>query len=113
MSEYLFSYGTLQDEAVQLATFGRRLEGMADSLIGYRVTLLPIKDQGLLANAGHYRNVELTGSHSDRVAGTVFAVTESELELADEYEKTADYVRVLVQLESSRTSWVYLHSGEV
>ena len=40
--ENLFSYGTLQSEAVQLATFGRRLEGKADRLIGYRVSMIPI-----------------------------------------------------------------------
>ena len=28
--EKLFSYGTLQQEGVQLATFGRKLEGMGD-----------------------------------------------------------------------------------
>ena len=28
---WLFSYGTLQQEDVQLATFGRRLEGRADA----------------------------------------------------------------------------------
>ena len=38
--ENLFSYGTLQSVAVQLATFGRRLAGKADRLIGYRVTLI-------------------------------------------------------------------------
>jgi len=30
----LFSYGTLQDPAVQLSTFGRELKGRADSLPG-------------------------------------------------------------------------------
>lgn len=31
----LFSYGTLQDPAVQMANFGRLLEGTADQLVGY------------------------------------------------------------------------------
>jgi len=31
----LFSYGTLQDEPVQRATFGRKLEGSADGLSGF------------------------------------------------------------------------------
>jgi hypothetical protein len=37
MDEYLFSYGTLQDEAVQLATFGRRLSGEPEVLEGFRI----------------------------------------------------------------------------
>jgi hypothetical protein len=29
---YLFSYGTLQDETVQLPCFGRRLDGAPDAM---------------------------------------------------------------------------------
>lgn len=36
-SEKLFSYGTLQQETVQLSTFGRKLQGTADVLIGYHL----------------------------------------------------------------------------
>src|SRR5689334_5312839 len=38
-AELLFAYGTLQQEAVQLATFGRRLEGVEDALPGYRLRI--------------------------------------------------------------------------
>jgi hypothetical protein len=31
----LFSYGTLQEEKVQLSTFGRRLGGQRDELLGF------------------------------------------------------------------------------
>jgi hypothetical protein len=34
----LFSYGTLQDNAVQLANFDRELNGRADSMLGYEQT---------------------------------------------------------------------------
>ena len=34
-TQLLFSYGTLQLEAVQLATFGRKLAGTADGLPGF------------------------------------------------------------------------------
>ena len=70
-TDNLFSYGTLQSEAVQLATLGRRLEGKADRLIGYRVTLIPtgtpISDHELLtSNRGtHHRNIQFTGITSD------------------------------------------------
>ena len=35
----LFSYGTLQQQNVQLATFGRLLKGSPDSLVGFVQTL--------------------------------------------------------------------------
>ncbi len=60
----LFSYGTLQREEVQLATFGRRLNGKPDALTGYVVTIIPIRDPNVAAKSGdtHYRNVKFTGS---------------------------------------------------
>ena len=42
--EQLFTYGTLQLEEVQLETFGRRLEGRPDDLIGYRLVKITIED---------------------------------------------------------------------
>jgi hypothetical protein len=113
-SENLFSYGTLQEEAVQLGNFGRRLAGEPDMLAGYIVTMIPIQDQNLLVTAGetHYRNIKFTGISSDTVGGTVFRVTQKELHLADAYEITADYVRVLVQLMSGMNAWVYLNSRQ-
>ena len=109
--ENLFSYGTLQIEVVQLATFGRRLEGKSDILAGYRLTLIPIRDQTVVAKSGetHYRNIQFTGSATDLIEGTVFTVTEEELEQADVYEEDADYQRVLVQMKSGLNAWVYLN----
>ena len=110
-TENLFSYGTLQREAVQVATFGRRLEGKPDILAGYNVTLIPILDQNVVATSGdkHYRNIQFTGNASDLVEGMVFKVTRKELEQTDAYELPADYKRVLVQLRSGTTAWVYLN----
>jgi hypothetical protein len=112
-TENLFSYGTLQSEAVQLATFGRRLEGKPDCLIGYRVTLIPINNHNLMATTGgtHHRNVEFTGIATDVVEGSVFPVTKNELEQADAYERIANYKRVLVQLASGASAWVYLSAS--
>ena len=113
-TEYLFSYGTLQEEGVQLATFGRRLAGTPDTLVGYEITLIPIKDQEIVASSAdtHYRNIQYTGIASDLVAGTVFSVTNKELEHADVYEATAEYERVLVQLQSGTNAWVYLSNSQ-
>ena len=33
----VFSYGTLQEERVQLSTFGRLLQGYSDALIGFEL----------------------------------------------------------------------------
>src|SRR4030095_4656809 len=110
-TENLFSYGTLQRAEVQLAAFGRRLEGAADTLVGYEVRLIPIQDQSVIAATGdtHYRNIRFTGIVSDVVDGTAFKVTTQELEQADRYEEDADYQRVMVELRSGVKAWVYLH----
>ena len=107
--ENLFSYGTLQTEAVQLATFGRRLEGKPDALVGYSLTMIQIEDQDFVATSGtaHHRNLQFTGRASDFVDGTVFKLTKQELEQADAYEP-AEYKRVLVQLRSGMNAWVYV-----
>jgi hypothetical protein len=44
----LFSYGTLQDQAVQLSTFGRELKGRLDNLPGYKQNLVEITDPAVL-----------------------------------------------------------------
>jgi len=108
-SERLFSYGTLQREAVQLSTFGRLLDGQSDGLPGYRVTLIPIEDPEVVTATGdtHYKNVEYSGDSGDVVEGTVFNVAMSELEMADEYEADANYTRVVVELKSGTKAWVY------
>ena len=48
----LFSYGTLQDKAVQLANFGRELNGQADRMPGYRQDWVEITDPAVLAASG-------------------------------------------------------------
>jgi gamma-glutamylcyclotransferase (GGCT)/AIG2-like uncharacterized protein YtfP len=106
---YLFSYGSLQQQSVQLATYGRLLEGQPDALAGYCFTLIPVKAQNAAAHPGvtHHRNLQFTGSASDLIEGTVFAVSAAELAQTDAYEAPDDYHRVSVQLRSGITAWVY------
>jgi gamma-glutamylcyclotransferase (GGCT)/AIG2-like uncharacterized protein YtfP len=107
-TENLFSYGTLQKAEVQLATFGRTLEGEADTLIGYVLMLIQIQDEDFARkNGAQQRNLHFTGINSDTVEGTVLRVTKNELELADSYEP-AEYQRILVKLSSGLDAWVYL-----
>jgi len=59
----LFSYGTLQQESVQLSTFGRRLEGQVDELVGFEQSLLKIEDPEFVATSGksHHAIVTFNG----------------------------------------------------
>jgi len=105
--EHLFSYGTLQDESVQLATFGRKVLGEPDVLKRYREGRVPVRT-GALTTGTYHLNAEFTGHDSDSVTGTVFQVTLDELEQADSYEATANYKRIRVELESGKQAWVYV-----
>src|SRR5213594_3365243 len=99
--EFLFSYGTLQLEAVQMATFGRQLAGTSDALEGFELVLLKIEDQTVVAISGtaHHTMAKFTGRASDVISGTVFTVTPDEIHNADKYEVAAvKRVAVVLQL---------------
>ena len=112
-TERLFSYGTLQTESVQLSTFGRRLSGNRDALVGYRLRMIKIEDQDFVTTSGaeYHRNLEFTGSTSDFVEGTVFSVSQQELEQADAYEPDG-YKRILVKLQSGTEAWMYSNPNQ-
>jgi len=107
----LFSYGTLQDKNVQVASFGRELQGRADAMPGYRQTLLEITDSDVLATSGkkYHPIVEQSPDSNDEVRGTVFEITAQELAAADKYE-VSDYKRVSVTLKSGLEAWVYVRA---
>ena len=48
----LFSYGTLQQREVQIANYGRQLDGEPDALIGYRLEQLAIDDPKVVEVSG-------------------------------------------------------------
>src|SRR5882757_5885772 len=97
----LFSYGTLRDEDVQLAVFGRVVNTTPDAIVGYRIVTVTITDPAAIAISGHsdHRIVEPTGHDGDQVEGAVLPISEEELRLADAYEDAA-YKRVSVRLRS-------------
>lgn len=107
--ERLFSYGTLQSEAVQLQTFGRRLEGKPDSLVGFQVVMIRIEDHEFVIKSGNaeHRNLQFTANDAHVVDGTVLTLTYDELQHADAYEPEP-YKRMLVQLRSGTSAWVYI-----
>ena len=108
---HLFSYGTLQLEAVQFATFGRRLEGRDDTMPGWRSEHLEITDPDVLATSGERFHPVVVPSENadDEVEGKVFVITPEELSHADAYE-VSDYERVEVGLKSGLRAWVYVQA---
>jgi hypothetical protein len=112
-SELLFSYGTLQLESVQLATFGRLLAGASDVLHGYALGKLKIDDATVVAKSGqtHHAIIRFTGRPTDVVSGMAFAISAQELLGADAYEVAA-YKRTGVTLQSGLRAWVYVDATD-
>jgi Gamma-glutamyl cyclotransferase, AIG2-like len=108
---FLFSYGTLQLESVQLSSFGRRLVGRPDTMPGFRKSFIEITDPDVLATSGErfHPIVVPTDDPNEAVEGTVFEITADELLAADQYE-VADYKRVEVVLHSGVRAWVYVRA---
>ena len=77
----LFSYGTLQLREVQLANYGRELDGTADALLGYRLIVLPDRDPDAVRISGTRTHMVAreTGDPADRVPGVVFLLSADEL----------------------------------
>ena len=109
MKVFLFSYGTLQLEKVQLESFGRLLHGKKDVLPGYITAYLEIKNKMVLERSQQDRHPIAIKSDNkyDFVAGTVFEITQEELQKADNYE-VVDYIRKKERLQSGIEAWVYV-----
>jgi hypothetical protein len=112
---YLFSFGPLEDQTVQLSTFGRLLKGEPDELFCYEpdwLTVAAAKD-GAGADQARYAVVRFTGRADTMVQGTVFEVSEAELVAADR-RQPAEYPRIVVTLASGKEAWVYAdaHAAE-
>ena len=111
----VFSYGTLQEERVQLSTFGRLLRGERDDLPGFEPSSVPIEDPQVAAASGktHHANATFTGRPDSRVSGTVFEITDAELAASDQYERAAAYKRIAAILASGKQAWVYVDERSV
>jgi gamma-glutamylcyclotransferase (GGCT)/AIG2-like uncharacterized protein YtfP len=108
MPEYLFSYGTLQKDTVQLKLFGRLLTGTKDILESYKAISIEIKDELFLSKGEekYQRIATPSKDKKDKIEGTVFEVSEKELLHSDTYEP-GDYKRVKVILVSGKEAWIY------
>jgi gamma-glutamylcyclotransferase (GGCT)/AIG2-like uncharacterized protein YtfP len=105
----LFSYGTLRQADVQIANYGRLLEGDPDELAGFKLTPVEIADPDVVRISGLavHTIAVASGNPDDRIEGMVFQLTGAELAATDAYETDA-YARIEVVLESGRLAWAYV-----
>lgn len=105
----LFSYGTLQKENVQIETFGRILQGEKDFLPEYKLEFIEITDEEVLRKSEEkfHPIISYSGNVNDKIEGTLFSITDEELEKADEYE-VSDYKRIKTQFLSGKEGFIYV-----
>lgn len=103
----LFSFGTLMDERVQTALFGRAVPTSPASLAGYTTRPLKITDPAVIAASGLDVHLILERRLGASVEGAVLHLTDQELASADAYE-VDDYARRRVVLSSGESTWAYL-----
>lgn len=105
----LFAYGSLRDPKVQLATFGRLVEGRPDALPGFALVPLAISDPQVIATSGAaVHTIAVPSADAEGlIPGLVLCLTPAELASADRYEVDA-YRRILVRLASGGEAFVYV-----
>ena len=108
-AQYIFSYGTLQDPAVQEAVFGRRVPSLPDELPGFILDHVQIVDPDVIAKSGRDEHPILRRSSASGVSvkGSALAIEPEDVAKADAYE-VADYRRIAVTLASGRNAYVYV-----
>ena len=112
MTHRLFSYGTLRQDDVQAALFGRAVPTVEDSLPGHRLDWLVITDPEVVATSGSDRHPILRkSSPDDSVEGARLELNDAELAAADDYE-VDDYVRTAVELASGVGALVYIAADQ-
>jgi gamma-glutamylcyclotransferase (GGCT)/AIG2-like uncharacterized protein YtfP len=94
----LFTYGTLQEEAVQLGVFSRLLTGVQDTLSNHKIAVQKV--------ANRYPTLEHTNNGKDKIKGKIYTLSPEELEKADAYEGEA-YERIKITLISGNKAWAY------
>jgi hypothetical protein len=107
----LFSYGTLRQREVQMALFGRELDGEPDILRGFVLSKVAIDDPDVVATSGSAEHPILRRSDGpgEDIPGMVFTLSADELLQADAYETSA-YARIEAPLKSGRRAFVYVEA---
>lgn len=99
MVNYLFTYGTLQEEKIQFALYARALKGVEDGLPGHVLLKEKVFDQ--------YPIIQASQNKSDIIFGMVYELSEQEVLETDNYEGER-YTRQKVRLQSGKMAWVYV-----
>jgi gamma-glutamylcyclotransferase (GGCT)/AIG2-like uncharacterized protein YtfP len=108
MTQYLFSYGTLQLPKVQKETYARLLVGRKDILPQYKLDEIEITNIEVLKKSNKkFHPIAVRGSELDFIEGVIFEITEQELLETDKYE-VSGYIRVLEEFMSGQKAWVYV-----
>ena len=102
---YLFSYGTLQDEEIQMELYGTVLLGIEDAIKGFVLKSITLTDQ--FGNKKDYLIGDYSGRKDDIVKGIVYSISEGQLALTDFYEGPS-YKRISVVSENGRECWLYV-----
>lgn len=102
-TEYLFTYGTLQDKEVQQMVFSRILTGSKDHLLEHVISKQLV--------GGLYPTVQSSSQSGKGVPGIVYIISKDELQRVDVYEGDA-YFRKKTMLASGTEAWVYLGKNE-
>lgn len=101
--EKLFAYGNLREKDIQETVFGRILEGVPESLVGYAVKEIQIEEE---YGIDTYPIITPTQNQDDTIDGILYDLTLRELQLADTYEGK-HYKRIRVQLKSNEVAWAF------
>jgi len=105
----LFSYGSLKSKQVQLEHFGRELKGTGDSLSGYKLTDLEIKDTTVIKiDKTDILSIAIKSrEETDNIEGFVFEITGEELVQTDRYG-FSNYKRVKETTDLGKEVWIYV-----
>ncbi len=98
-TQYLFTYGTLQETEVQLGVFSRLLQGEEAILNGYIISNEKVADR--------YPTIAVSNDSSKTLTGKIYILSPEELIKADAYEGEA-YKRIQVVLASGEKAWAYI-----
>ncbi|ANW96487.1 hypothetical protein AXE80_09430 [Wenyingzhuangia fucanilytica] len=106
-----FSYGTLQFDKTQIETFGKLLPGTKDILKGYKLNNIKVLNPeiiNLIDNNSH-PIATLTNNPNDEIIGTVFELTNEELNKINEIamKGNSNIKKIEVILQSGKKSWTY------
>lgn len=102
-TEYLFSYGSLQDISLQQSLLGRTIHGIEEKLFGYKISKDKIGGEFLVAEPS--KNAE------DYISGVLYVLSHMDVSKIDSYEGPS-YKRVKLTMDSGKKAWTYIRKEE-